>query len=413
MEPPEDARPGNDPRAHQPPEHPDDRLFDPGPVAFERGPFEILVVEDDPEPQRNRPPIVMTAIVTAVLTSALTVLALFLAGVFDRPAPRVETIVQRPVAVEATVESPGDVVSAVAEAAIPSIVTVQQFNAQTDVEPRSSGSGVVYRSDGYILTNDHVIAGAAAIKVVFADGLTYPAEVVGTDPVMDIAVLRVPITGLPPIALGDLATMKIGDAAIAVGNPLGLDGGPSVTSGVISAFDRTLATNGFGGANNLFGLLQTDAPITRGSSGGALLDSNARLIGITTAIGVSDVGAEGLGFAVPVDLVRGIADDLISQGRVRHAFLGIDGRSAFIEQIDGSEVPIGAEIRDLLPDSALGAAGAQIGDVIVALDGEAVDSMILLVARLRSYRAGEMITVTLDRGGEAIDVTLELGERTS
>ncbi len=379
---------------------------------FDDGPFELLVVDDEVD-RRNRPPIVLTAVLTAVLTSGITVLALFLAGVFDRPSPRVETIVQRPVAVEANVESSDDVVAVVAEAAIPSIVTVQQFNATTDVEPRSSGSGVVYRSDGYILTNDHVIAGAASLKVVFADGLTYPAEVVGTDPLMDIAVLRIDVTGLQPIALGEMAGMKIGDPAIAVGNPLGLDGGPSVTSGVISAFDRTLGTRSFGGSGPLFGLLQTDAPITRGSSGGALLNSSAQLIGITTAIGVSDVGAEGLGFAVPVDLVRRIADDLISEGRVRHAFLGIDGRSAFVIQDDGSEVPLGAEIRELLPDSALGGAGARVGDVIVALDGEEVDSMILLVARLRSYRAGEIITVTLDRGGENIDVTLELGERTS
>ena len=262
----------------------------------------------------------------------------------------------------------------------------------------------------YVLTNDHVIANAHSIKVVLADGLTYPAQLVGTDPLMDIAVLKIDVEGLAPIAFGDIGQSEIGDLAIAIGNPLGLDGGPSVTSGVISALDRTLTTNGLGGTTNLYGLLQTDAPITRGSSGGALLDREGRLLGITTAIGVSDVGAEGLGFAVPVNLVRVIADDLINQGSVQHAFLGIRGESALVERDDGSEVPLGAEISELLASSAIGNAGAQVGDVIVALDGEPVNSMILLVARLRSYRAGDSIIVTVSRGGENIDVPLVLDQ---
>ena len=141
------------------------------------------------------------------------------------------------------------------------------------------------------------------------------------------------------------------------------------------------------------------------------MNRQGELIGITTAIGISDVGAEGLGFAVPVDLVVGIADDLIATGEVRHAFLGIQGRSAFVERADGSELPLGAEIRELLDDSAIGRAGAQAGDVIVALDGDPVSSMILLVARLREYRAGEMVTVTVDRGGEAVDLELVLDQR--
>ena len=200
----------------------------------------------------------------------------------------------------------------------------------------------------------------------------------------------------------------MGDVAVAVGNPLGLNGGPSVTSGVVSALDRTLPTNGLSGAGQLYGLLQTDAPITRGSSGGALLNDRGELIGITTAIGVSDVGAEGLGFAVPSHLVERIASDLISDGNVRHAFLGISGRPAFAQRSDGASVPVGAEISELLTDSAIGAAGAQVGDVIVAVDGERVNSLILLVARLRTLRAGDEVIVTVSRDGAEMDLTLVL-----
>ncbi|MXY77198.1 MAG: PDZ domain-containing protein, partial [Acidimicrobiia bacterium] len=270
-----------------------------------------------------------------------------------------------------------------------------------------SGSGVVISSDGFIITHHHVIEGAYTLRVIMSDGLSYPAELVGSDPLMDIAVLKVEAGDLPYIRFGSMEGLRTGEPAIAVGNPLGLDGGPSVTAGVISAFDRSLVTNPLTG-DSLYGLLQTDAPITRGSSGGALLDVHGLLLGITTAIGLSDVGAEGLGFAVPISLVEQIVDDLVSDGEVRHAFLGIRGSSAFSELDDGVESPLGVEI-SLLEESAIGDAGAVDGDVIVALDGVTVRSMPQLVARLRSYRADDPVTVTLQRGEETLDVHMTLG----
>ena len=287
-----------------------------------------------------------------------------------------------------------------ASRAIPSIVTVQILDEEFG--QAGTGSGVVIRADGFIVTNHHVIEGADTLKVIMSDGLSYPAELVGSDPLMDIAVLKVEAGDLPYIRFGSMHSLRTGEAAIAVGNPLGLDGGPSVTAGVISAFDRSLVTNPLTG-DTLFGLLQTDAPITRGSSGGALLDIHGHLLGITTAIGLSDVGAEGLGFAVPINLVEGIVHDLMSEGEVRHAFLGIRGSSAFSELAQGVESPLGVEV-SLLEESAMGEAGAEDGDVIVALDGVPVRSMPLLVARLRGYRAGDSITVTVQRE----DVTLEI-----
>src|SRR5690606_25347465 len=149
--------------------------------------------------------------------------------------------------------------------------------------------GVVYSEDGHILTNHHVIESATDVEVIFSDGVIYPAEIVGSDPLTDIAVISAERPDVTPIRLGTEADLVIGERTVAVGNPLGLLGGPSVTSGILSASGRSLLVER---DRWLYGLLQTDAPITRGSSGGALLDEEAKLIGITTAIGGSDVGAE-------------------------------------------------------------------------------------------------------------------------
>ena len=378
------------------------------------------------------------AIGSALLAAVATTTALWLAGSFDREVVQITEIVEvrefagapepqetsprlpdttassapgpspalpdSTVATTVPVFAPTDLVAMVASRAIPSIVTVQ--NLDGEFGQAGSGSGVVVRSDGFIVTNHHVIDGADTLKVIMSDGLSYPAELVGSDPLMDIAVLKVGADDLPHIRFGSMERLRTGEPAIAVGNPLGLDGGPSVTAGVISAFDRSLVTNPLTG-ESLYGLLQTDAPITRGSSGGALLDVHGRLLGITTAIGLSDVGAEGLGFAVPANLVERIVDDLMSEGEVRHAFLGIRGSSAFSELTDGVESPLGVEV-NLLEESAIGRAGAQDGDVIVALDGVPVRSMPLLVARLRSYRAGDSITVTVQREDETLDLDMTL-----
>jgi serine protease DegQ len=221
-------------------------------------------------------------------------------------------------------------------------------------------------------------------------------------------VIRVDAPDLKPIELADIANVRVGDPAIAIGNPLGLRGGPSVTSGIVSAFNRRLTVTT---TEELYGLIQTDAPITRGSSGGALLDGQGRLIGITTAIGVSDVGAEGLGFAVPVNIVVGIAEDLIADGEVQHAFLGIVGENAFELTEDNARLPTGARISSVEPDSAIGAAGAQPGDTIVTLDGASVANMNELVAMLRTYRAGETVSVALLRGDETVEILVILDRR--
>lgn len=296
-------------------------------------------------------------------------------------------------------------ITAIAAQAVPSIVRVEITINSTVA---GTGSGVVFRSDGYILTNNHVVGSADAVRVVFFDGRSYAADVVGTDPLTDLAVLRIPVSNLPSVAFADGDSVTIGDLAVAVGSPLGLEGGPTVTSGIVSALGRELRVS-----NNtqLFGLLQTDAPINRGSSGGALLDANGDLIGITTALAASDVGAEGLGFAVPVAVVAQIATDLIETGDVAHAYLGIQGIDATAGIEDGATIPVGAVITRLADNSAIGDAGARTGDIITAVDGRPVRTMTELVALMRTYRAGETIDISLQRDDQEIELTLQLDRR--
>jgi S1-C subfamily serine protease len=297
----------------------------------------------------------------------------------------------------------------VAQAVLPSIVTVQvRASTVGDFVADVSGSGVVLRSDGLLVTNDHVVQGAGQVRVIFAGGHTYPAEVVGEDAVTDLAVLRIAATGLIAITLGSSEDMAIGDTAIAVGSPLGLEGGPSVTVGVISAFGRQVRT---GVDEVLYGMLQTDAPITRGSSGGALVDSSGRLIGITSAIGVSDVGAEGLGFAIPVELVDIVTEQLITDGVASHPFMGISGTTFVQDEPDGSTLPAGVVVAGVTAGTAAEQAGIQVGDVILSVGGESINTMDQLVVALRFYRVGEVVDVEIQRGGERQTLAVTLMER--
>lgn len=357
----------------------------------------------------------MAAVLGGLIGSLLTVAALSAAGVFSEPDPvttTTTTVSVEPAAAEVTIPIPIEgttAVAVIAELVRPSIVTVEVGDGNgTDASPAGTGSGVIYSEDGYVLTNNHVVQDAEFVRVVFLDGRIYQAEVVGTDPLTDVAVIKVAAPNLKPIELANIADVRIGDPAIAIGNPLGLRGGPSVTSGIVSAFNRTLTVTT---TEELFGLIQTDAPITRGSSGGALLDGQGRLIGITTAIGVSDVGAEGLGFAVPVNIVVGVAEDLIANGEVNHAFLGIVGENAFELTDDNARLPTGARIASIEPGSAIGAAGAQAGDTIVTLDDALIANMNELVAMLRTHRAGDTVEVGLLRDDETITVSVILDRR--
>ncbi len=297
----------------------------------------------------------------------------------------------------------------VAARVIPSIVTVEVSTADGDEFVASvSGSGVVLDASGTIVTNQHVVSGASAVRVLFSDGRAYAATIVGEDALTDLAILDVDTTGLTPIVIGSSRSMSIGDLTIAVGSPLGLEGGPSVTVGVLSAFDRRVRTSD---DSELFGLLQTDAPITRGSSGGALVDGQGRLIGITSAIAVSDVGAEGLGFAIPVEMVQRITADLIADGVSAHPFLGISGATFFETQADGAVAPAGVEVASVIDETAAALAGVTEGDIIVSFAGEPLVTMERLVVSLRYYRVGDIVELGILRGGAPLTIAVTLLER--
>lgn len=361
-----------------------------------------------PRPAKSRPDawtIVLGILGGVLLGTGVTLSVLGFAGVFEEPTPPTNPPpptfnLPPPTSAPPVVAESGNA-SEVALRAIPSIVAVEvptTFGI-------GGGSGVVYSRDGYIITNHHVVSGAEEATVIFADGGRWNAELIGSDPLTDIAVIRIGRQDLTPIDVGSSAQLTIGERAVAVGNPLALEGGPSVTYGIVSALHRTLEVET---GEQLYGLIQTDAPITRGSSGGALLDDNARLVGITTAIAVSDVGAEGLGFAIPVDLAIGIANDLIEDGVVRHALLGISGRTHTVTE-DGASYPVGVRVESMSPGSAFAAAGGQVNDVITALDGTPITTMDGLLTLLRSKRADEQVTVSVSRADNPTELTITLG----
>jgi serine protease Do len=366
------------------------------------------------------------AFVSAVLGAAAVVGILALLGLFasdssdvmETAIPPVEattapttTVVQQ--ATNKITANGGDigVAEGVALRVLPSAVTVEVGNLEENVLTLTgSGSGVILE-DGFIVTNHHVIEDTTVNRIVLQDGRTYDTELVGSDAYTDLAVLKVDVEGLPPIAFGSTDDVIVGQFAVAVGNPLGQVGGASLTTGVISALSRTVEV---GDELPLYGMVQTDAPITSGSSGGALVNAEGELIGITSAIGVGRGGAEGIGYAIPVNLVIRITDEIIGTGTVRHGFIGIYGTDYIETAEDDALVPGGAEIAELWDSdegSAAGRAGFEAGDVIVSVEGTEITSMEDLVIELRLHHVDDVIDVTVVRDGELITAPLTLDER--
>ena len=283
--------------------------------------------------------------------------------------------------------------------------TVLPSVAQVEVG-QGAGSAVIYRADGYLVSNNHVVAqGNGDVQVILADGRRRDAEIIGTAPFTDLAVLRIDEEGLPAATFSsDLP--EIGSTAVAVGSPFGLDA--TVTAGVISATDRELQ----GGGESLGGLIQTDAAINPGNSGGALADDHGRIIGINTAILSGSGTSAGVGFAVPATSVTAVADQLIETGEVRPGFLGIEGGDVSPEAAEAFGVPEGAVIADIVPGSAADDAGLQAEDVIIALDGEPIDSMLGLSSRILVHQPGDEVTIRFVRDGQQQETTVALGERT-
>jgi S1-C subfamily serine protease len=361
----------------------------------------------------------------SLISSGIVLSFLFLFGLFDEE----EIVIPEPVTITETVTEKELVmprvdsteIVSIAELATKTIVQVQVGNMSEGGEflPNGGGSGVVISDDGLIMTNHHVIDNSTQVRVVFEDGRMYESEIIGSDRLTDIGLLKISASNLVPISIGNSDVLKVGDLAVAIGHPLTLGAAPTVTTGVVSALERRLDVGGeaMNSGVTLFGLIQTDAPITRGSSGGALINSNGELIGITTAIATADVGAEGLGFAVPVNLALGIADDLLKEGRILHAFLGILGAQHFETAEDGARVFSGVIIQELYGPGnevfAIGKAGALAGDIIKKINGVNVKTLDGLITVLRQKRAGDTVEIEILRNSQTISLVFELDLRPS
>ena len=361
----------------------------------------------------------------SLISSGIVLSFLFLFGLFDEE----EIVIPEPVTITETITEKELVmprvdsteIVSIAELATKTIVQVQVGNISEDGEflPNGGGSGVVISEDGLIMTNHHVIDNSTQVRVIFEDGRMYESEIIGSDRLTDIGLLKITASNLVPISIGNSEALKVGDLAVAIGHPLTLGAAPTVTTGVVSALERRLDVGGevMNSGVTLFGLIQTDAPITRGSSGGALINSNGELIGITTAIATADVGAEGLGFAVPVNLALGIADDLLKEGRILHAFLGILGAQHFETAEDGARVFSGVIIQELYGPGnevfAIGKAGALAGDIIKKINGVNVKTLDGLITVLRQKRAGDTVEIEILRNSQTISLVFELDLRPS
>ncbi|MCL2024740.1 MAG: trypsin-like peptidase domain-containing protein [Coriobacteriia bacterium] len=289
----------------------------------------------------------------------------------------------------------------VARIALPSVVSLT-----TDVG--GTGSGVIIDADGYILTNNHVIDGARAIEVV-AGSNTYDATIVGTDPSTDIAVLHIGVTGLPAIEAGSSANLEVGQYVMALGSPFGLEKSASV--GIISGIGQSKTFWNDEGIAGYLNLIQTDAAINPGNSGGALVDAEARLIGINTLITTTSGSSAGVGFAIPIDTALDIAKQLMEEGRVTHPYLGAMTHTFTAAMAAFFELPFeaGAHIIDVTQDSPAYEAGLRPGDTIVKIDGKDIASNEDVFIAIRLHSPGDVVEVTYYRGDERVTTEVELG----
>jgi len=294
-------------------------------------------------------------------------------------------------------------VADIAKNVTPAVVSIEVRVGQAG----ATGSGVVIDGDkGYIVTNNHVVSGAdgvqgAEIRAVFSDGSGSAARIVGRDPASDIAVIKVEKPGLLTASLGSSKNVVVGDPVVAIGSPLGLAG--TVTSGIVSALNRPVRLSGEGSDTNaVISAIQTDAPINPGNSGGALVDGTGAVIGINSAIASTGGGSIGLGFAIPIDRVRDIAQQLISTGSAVHATLGISTRSV----TDGTRD--GAFVQNVEPGSAGADAGIREQDIVIAVDGDPIGSSEELTVAIDSHSPGDTVTIEVVRGGSSTELKATL-----
>ena len=321
--------------------------------------------------------------------------------------------------------------TATAKAVAPSVVSIAVTSGQTG----GQGSGVVIDGKGHILTNNHVATGAGAdatISVTLNDGRTYDAKIVGTDPSTDLAVLLLnnPPSDLVPMSIGDSSQVVVGQPVMAIGNPLGLSG--TVTTGIVSALDRPVTTQAAESPQGQQGQLpgtqqqtasdsvvtnaiQTSAAINPGNSGGALVTADGKLIGINSSIASlgssagSQSGNIGIGFAIPVNEAKSIADQLIATGTAQHAYIGVSAGDTTVT--DGNSKRQAALVQSVSQGTPAAQAGLQAQDAVIAIDGKPIDSSEALVANIHEHKVGDTVTITVIRGSQKQDIKVTLAAR--
>lgn len=297
------------------------------------------------------------------------------------------------------------------QARVVDIWTRNAFNV-----PRGTGSGFIWDDRGHIVTNNHVVAGASAASVRLSDGRDVGASLIGISPAHDLAVIKIDVSGLPPaLPIGTSADLRVGQMALAIGNPFGLDW--TLTTGIVSALDRSIRSED--GRSLIEHLIQTDAAINPGNSGGPLLDSAGRLIGVNTLIFSPSGASAGVGFAVPVDTVNRVVPQLIATGKYVRPALGIEVDERLNQVVTQRTGTTGVVVLRVTPGSSADAAGLRglqttrdgsivPGDIIVAVDGDEVDSVARLLGRLDDRDVGDTVRLTVLRNGERAEVSVRL-----
>lgn len=298
---------------------------------------------------------------------------------------------------------------------------VVEIIAQQGQSGTATGSGFVYDNDSHILTNNHVIADASKITVVTSNNSILRAKLVGADPETDLAVLKVD-KKLTPLKLGNSSLLKVGQPVVAIGSALALDGGPTVTTGVVSALNRVQSepsSNPYQAGAELSGLIQTDAAVNPGNSGGPLLDLQGKVIGINTLGARTTQNGEmvqGINFAISINTARDVADKLIANGKVVYPFMGI-ASPTFVYPQTAVEAGIpyvpGEYVAGIVPNSPADRAGLRRGDIIIKIDGKALRNESSFISTLRQYSPGDKITVTVNRHGKILEKQLTLTRRPS
>jgi S1-C subfamily serine protease len=321
------------------------------------------------------------------------------------------TIVERRLGAGSAPDPGGRVsVVGIAAAARPWVVNIntEQTAAFLGGRVAGTGSGVVLRSDGYIVTSAHVVDGVSSIEVTLASGDKLKARTVGIDRDTDIAVVKVDRTGLPAAVIGTTRDLRVGDVAVAIGSPLGLS--QTVTEGIISALGRVVHPDS--SSPPLVDMIQTDAAITHGNSGGALINGDGAVVGINTAIATGpDANAVGIAFATPIDIAVAVAHELIARGHATHPWLGVSGANITPETAKRFGVTEGAYMVQVLAGGPAGHAGMRANDVVVAFGGEPITSMDELIVAIRSHHVGETVAVRVVRGGRRLTLHPTLAEK--